>query len=120
MKQSRQTRQKEILYSEVKKFSSFFNAEELYEKAKKKDRTLGIATIYRFLKDLRENNNVHFYVCERKLIYSFDKQSHCHFTCKKCGRMSHLKIDSLDFLKKKFGAICHFQIDVEGICMDCL
>jgi len=117
---SRETKQKEILNNEIKKFSSFFNADELYEKVKKKDPRLGIATVYRFLKDLKNKNKIHFYVCDRKDIYSFNDKNHCHFVCLKCGKVKHLKITSLNFLEKKFDKICHFQINLEGICKDCL
>jgi len=117
---SRKTKQKELLQGEVKKFSSFFTAEELFAKASKKDAKLGIATVYRFLGELVTRRAVHSYTCERKTIYSFDEQSHCHFICERCGKKEHLTINSLDFIKSKIkGVICHFQIDVSGICQRC-
>jgi Fur family zinc uptake transcriptional regulator len=117
---SRNTRQKEILANLVKNFNSFFNAEDLFELAVKKDKSIGIATVYRFLKELRGRGKVHSYSCDRKTIYSIDKRSHCHFFCEKCGEVDHIDIKSLDFFEKKFkGKICHFQIDVSGVCEKC-
>ena len=119
-KKSRQTKQKEILNEEVKKFNSFFTAEELLTKANKKDSNLGIATVYRFLNDLTNKRQIHSYVCNRKTIYSIDENSHCHFTCQKCGKVEHIQVSSLDFIKNKInGSICHFQIDISGLCNQC-
>ncbi|MFO7677377.1 MAG: transcriptional repressor [Thermoplasmatota archaeon] len=120
MKKSRKTKQKELIQSEINIMNSFFTADDLYEKIKKKDQSIGIATIYRFLKDLREQKDLHSYVCERKMIYSQDENNHCHFVCQQCNKIMHFTIDKIDFLKTKIpGDICHFQIDVHGICNTC-
>ena len=117
---SRQTRQKHILRLETDKFRSFFTAENLHEKAKNKDDKIGIATVYRFLKELSKNNKIHSYLCDRKTIYSISEKNHCHFLCQKCGKVFHISINSIDFIKGNLkGDICHFQINVEGICGDC-
>lgn len=119
-KVSRQTKQKNLLLQEVKKFSSFFEAEQLHQKAKDKDSKIGIATVYRFLKRLKKDNQIHSYICDRKTVYSISEKNHCHFTCQKCGKIMHINIDSVDFLKKNFrGDVCHFQINLEGICDEC-
>jgi|SRR3989338_2839034 len=119
-KLSRQTVQKSILQNQISKFSTFFTGEELFEKAKQQDKKLGIATVYRYLKDLRVNGLLHSYECNRKIIYSKEKKNHCHFICEKCGNIEHLNIEKMDFLKEKItGSICHFQIDISGICNKC-
>jgi Fur family ferric uptake transcriptional regulator len=121
VKKSRKTKQKELIESEVKTFTSLFTADELFDKIKKKDNTIGIATVYRLLKDLRKKKELHSYVCERKMIYSREKNNHCHFICQKCDQITHFNIEKIDFLKSKIkGDICHFQIDVHGICDKCL
>jgi len=121
VKKTRKTKQKELIESEVKTFTSLFTADELFDKIKKKDNTIGIATVYRLLKDLRKKKELHSYVCERKMIYSREKNNHCHFICQKCDQITHFNIEKIDFLKSKIkGEICHFQIDVHGICDQCL
>ena len=121
VKKSRKTKQKELIESEIKTFTSLFTADELFDKIKKKDNTIGIATVYRLLKDLRKKKELHSYVCERKMIYSREKNNHCHFICQKCDQITHFNIEKIDFLKSKIkGEICHFQIDVHGICDQCL
>ena len=117
----RLTKQKKLLQEEMKPFDSFFNAEELYLKVSKKDKKIGIATIYRFLKSAVEKHYVHSFSCEGKTIYSLNKNNHCHFKCQKCGNLEHLDIKKVDFLPKSHkGTVCHFQIDITGTCEDCL
>jgi len=121
VKKSRKTRQKELIQAEINTFESLFTAEELFDKVRRKDGDIGIATVYRFLKDLRKKRELHSYVCDRRMIYSRHETSHCHFFCQKCGQVIHFDVDRVDFLKRKIrGDICHFQIDVHGICDECL
>jgi len=116
----RSTKQKQLIEQEISSFSSFFNAEKLYDKVSKKNSKVGIATIYRFLNDLTKNGEIHSFLCNRKTLYSNSKKNHCHFSCEKCGERKHIEIKKLDFLYRQVeGEICHFQIDISGICKRC-
>jgi Fur family ferric uptake transcriptional regulator len=117
---SRNTKQKEIIEYQIENTEAFFTAEDLYKKIIKIDKKIGIATIYRFLKNLKKRNLIHSYNCNKKIIYSKTKRSHCHFICKKCKKTSHLEINNLNFIKNKINKnICHFQLDIYGICEKC-
>lgn len=117
----RATPQKQLIMTEITTFSSFFNAEELYKTVSKKNPKIGIATVYRFLNGLTKNGEIHSFQCNRKTLYSNSKKNHCHFTCEKCGGKKHIDIKKLDFLNQQVdGEVCHFQIDVTGICKRCL
>jgi len=118
-KQMRKTKQKELIEEEVKKLDSFFTAEELFKRVNQKDKKIGIATVYRFLRNLKKKEKLHSYLCNRKIVYSKEENNHCHFVCQKCGEIKHFDVKSLDFLKIK-ESICHFQIDVHGTCKKCL
>ena len=114
---TRNTRQKEIINKEINKFKTFFTVEDLHKKVRLNDNTIGIATIYRFLKTLRKNNDIFSYTCNNKLIYSKENKSHCHFVCEKTNKITHFTIDSLEFLKDKIpGSITSVQIEVKGVC----
>lgn len=118
---SRNTRQKELLEIELSRIKGFFTAEELFLLAKKKNTNIGIATIYRFLKDKTNKRVLHSYICERKSIYSSSLNNHCHYICQICGKKKHIDIRDIGSIKKNIsGTICHFQIDVYGICDGCL
>ncbi|MEK6910965.1 MAG: transcriptional repressor [Nanoarchaeota archaeon] len=119
-KLSRNTIQKQIIRKEIENQPSFFTGEDLFKKIKIKNPEIGIATIYRFLKELRNKREIHHYLCNRKTLYSLSKKNHCHFICEKCGKTEHIDIDKIDFLKNNIsGEICHFQIDITGICDKC-
>ena len=117
----RATPQKKLIEHEITSFSSFFNPEELYHRVSKKNSKIGIATVYRFLNDLSKKGEIHSFQCNRKTLYSNSKKNHCHFTCERCGERKHIDIKKLDFLNQEVeGEVCHFQIDVAGICKKCL
>ena len=119
-KPTRTTRQKSILEEELKKANTFFTAEDLLSKAQTKDKHMGIATVYRFLKDKAVADSIHSYTCDRRQVYSTQKNNHCHFTCTKCGKTTHFNVKDIDFIKKNInGKACHFQIDIHGICNEC-
>src|SRR3989344_1927397 len=118
MTMQRQTRQKKILEGEMGSFESFFDADELHATASRRDRGIGIATIYRFLKHKVEWGELHSYLCDKRKIYSTNKNNHSHFTCKSCGERQHIKAAKLDFLAEDWN-VCHVQIDVTGICKEC-
>ncbi len=118
---TRFTSQKAILEAEITAFTSFFTAEELHQKVSKTFPQLGIATIYRFLKLLVEHNKIHSYQCERRTIYSTNTQNHCHFLCERCCEKKHITLKNIGALQEGIkGKMCHFQIDVTGICEVCL
>ena len=119
-RKSRNTRQKELIREEVGKTKSLFTVEELHGNVLNKDARVGVATVYRFLREAKEAGDVFAYECEGKTVYSTSKKDHCHFTCKKCGAVVHFSVQSLDFLKRKIdGDVNQFQISVEGLCRNC-
>ncbi|MFA5258726.1 MAG: transcriptional repressor [Candidatus Pacearchaeota archaeon] len=123
MKTSRKTRQKELMESLVNQMNVFFSAEDFFKIVQKKDPQMGIATVYRFLNSLKKKNKLHLYTCDRRTLYSREKNSHCHYICEKTGKIIHFDIDSLDFLKKikdKIpGTITSFQLEIRGTCEKC-
>ena len=122
MKNSRKTKQKEIISKEFDKINHLFSAEELFKKVNKKDKTIGIATVYRFLKENRNKRKIHSYTCNRRIIYSKEENNHCHFICEKTGKIIHFHLENLDFLKgiknKIPGSINSIQLEIKGECKD--
>jgi Fe2+ or Zn2+ uptake regulation protein len=120
MAEKRETVQKKIIENAVNSTKAFFSAEELYKKIKKNHPSIGIATIYRFLKLMQNERKIHTYLCDRKNLYSKKEMNHSHFKCEKCGTTKHIQIDKADFLKHfKDSDVCHIQIEISGICDKC-
>lgn len=119
-KNSRQTRQKKELEKAIASTRPFFTAEDLHDQIRKRHPEIGLATIYRHLKNMRAEHAIYFYKCDGRLVYSKEKKSHCHFICEETGKIIHFDIDSLDFLKNKIpGTIDSFQLEVHGTCENC-
>ncbi|HII17672.1 TPA: hypothetical protein HA361_07215 [Candidatus Woesearchaeota archaeon] len=117
---TRTTRQKELLEQEIAHSDGFFTAEGLHRKVSGKDAKLGIATVYRFLRDKKKRGGLHSYLCDNRAIYSKSVRSHCHFLCEKTGKVTHFTLDDLDFLKGKVpGDITSIQLEVRGVCRKC-
>ena len=117
MVKKRSTRQKQYIQKKLDEIDAFFNAEDLLEAAKKENKKIGIATIYRFLNELKKDNLIYSYRCNRRTVFSNQNKSHCHFICENTGKIIHFRIDSLDFLKNKIpGTIKSFQLEVKGTC----
>ncbi len=115
----RMTKQKKMLQEGIRKFSSFFDAHDLYG-IMKKDRKLGLATIYRFLNALEQDGAIHSFICGNRKIYSNTQKSHVHFNCERCNTIKHLEIKNVDFLKELSNdEVCHFQIEMTGLCSGC-
>jgi Fur family ferric uptake transcriptional regulator len=120
MRQSRITRQKKLIQQKLREFKTIFTAEDLHTAVRKKDKNIGIATIYRYLKNNSVDERIHSYLCNRHHVYSTNTDNHCHFTCNICGKTEHFNISEIGFIKSRVrGDICHFQIDVYGICLKC-
>ena len=120
-KRLRKTKQKELILNEINRFKTMFTADELYGMVKKNNSDISITTVYRLLKGLRTKKELHSYLCDRRIVYSKERNNHCHFSCQKCGKIKHFDVKTIDFLNEEIkGNICHFQIDVNGICEDCL
>jgi len=119
-RKGRNTRQKELILGEISGKKNLFTVEELHRGTQKRDKRIGVATVYRFLREAKEAGDVYAYECEGKTVYSTTKKDHCHFVCKKCGKTVHFNVNSIDFIKKKLeGSINQFQISVEGLCKNC-
>lgn len=108
---------------ECNKQEGFFTSDDLFKKVRNIDRTIGVATIYRFLKEKQKLNKIFYYICNRKIVYSNRESNHCHYICEKTGRTVHFNLNNLDFLKeiqsKIPGSINSFQIEIKGVCKDC-
>ncbi|HLP80316.1 MAG TPA: transcriptional repressor [Acidobacteriota bacterium] len=117
---SRKTKQKQQLLKCIAKKKEFFTAEDVFADMYKSDSSIGLATIYRFLKAETAAHRLYSYTCDKRVVYSNSLQSHCHFECEHTGKIQHFSIQNLDFLKNKIpGKITSISIVVKGICESC-
>ena len=124
MRQTRKTKQESAISSEVSKMDGFFTAEDLFSRIRSSHPKIGLATVYRRMKKMAADGNLHRFRHGRSVVYSSRPNNVTHFICERCGRTAHLRLDSADFIglaKKDIGGrVCHFQLDIFGVCKICL
>lgn len=118
----RNTKQKQLILQIINNSINHLNAFEVYEEARKSMPNISLGTVYRNLNMLIEEKNA------RRLkaangIDRFDntKTQHHHFVCMKCGKYYDIfdKIE-LKNLKENYGIIKNYEVQINGICNDCL
>ena len=127
MKKQYRTEQKKIindfLFDNEDKFVS---AEEILEYLKNKHQEVGLTTIYRYLNNLEENNNVRTEIRNHTKYFQYITDECCkhfHLKCKKCGKTVHLDCEEFEEVNKHIINEHNFIIDhntiIYGICENC-
>ncbi|MFT4310611.1 MAG: Fur family transcriptional regulator [Candidatus Woesearchaeota archaeon] len=111
--QTRKTKQKQLIQTLISQQKGTFDAQQLFAAVQRHDPSIGIATIYRYLK----TQPLFSFICDGKTIYSTKAHSHCHFTCEVCHTTYH--IDAPPIKQPTLGKVTHFQLDFYGICHKC-
>lgn len=118
MKIGRKTRQRDTIQKIVENFDKSFRVEDIYGKVKSEG--IGVATVYRYLSDLRKEGKINHFVCDGRALYSKDRIQHTHFHCTECDRSTHIQDVKLPLGKITNGKIESFQLEIRGICKTCL
>jgi len=98
------------------------NIDDIYDNVKKQYPTLSLATIYKNIIMMQENNViVEVPMNGEKSKYELKKEEHMHLICQKCGHIKDTKITSET---KKVIVIENFQvkssqINLFGLCRKC-
>lgn len=119
------TRQRRLIVEKLSSFQIPFSAEDLYLKGLKKA-GIDIATIYRTLKMMVENNWIsQVDVSDGHVRYTVKPASvHLHtLLCKECHKIEHLsgcfvEKQQEELLKKGFTRLSH-KVEFMGLCPDC-
>ncbi len=85
--------------------------------------TLSKTTIYNTLKLLQEKGIVSgVNISEGEVRYDFVNKPHAHFLCVTCGKIYDLPFDTQYFEERLIegNEILEMQINIKGICVDCL
>lgn len=101
-------------------------AQALYEKCYKIDKTIGFATVYRFLRDLADNE----YVTEVRMggqpsrYEMAPKKHHDHLTCTACGKIIEFENQKIEKMQEQvaehFGFVLTGHIlELYGLCPEC-
>jgi Fur family ferric uptake transcriptional regulator len=125
LKQSGQ--RKDILLTFLKT-EKHLTADELYRLVKKRNSSIGTATVYRTLKLLRESGLCREFRLDDGTIryeHLYNHEHHDHLICSKCGSLVEVldpEIEKLqDKLAKAHGfTISSHKMEIYGICRKCM
>jgi Fur family transcriptional regulator, peroxide stress response regulator len=122
---NKKSKQREAIIRIIKNTSSHPSAEWIYEQVKKEIPNIGLATVYRNLRLLKQSGEL------RELHPSTDTarydgciDSHYHFYCDRCGKVLDLD-EPVDTavearITEKTGLeITHHNLILNGLCIEC-
>ena len=126
-KQNYQTEQrKDLLEFMENNTNEFVNADDIEKFLKKRNISIGLTTIYRFLNSLEKQGKVRVEYREHTKFYQYISEecnNHYHLQCKKCGKLIHLHCEEIEELKEHIAKEHNFEIDsmatIRGICATC-
>ncbi|MFH1854704.1 MAG: Fur family transcriptional regulator [Candidatus Omnitrophota bacterium] len=121
------TEQRKEILNTFLKIDKHLSVEELYDIAKKKDPSIGQATVFRTLKLLCDADiakEVDLGDGKVRYEHKYGHEHHDHLICTKCGRFIEavdLKIERLqeELCRQRGFAPKRHKMEIFGICQDC-
>ena len=121
----RETKQREAILRVLMNTKSHPTADLIYDEVKKEIPNISKGTVYRNLKVLQENGQVSELNLNGTISrFEVKQDSHYHFRCEKCGRVSDIDMPvdrELDRqVEKRTGLkVAYHQLEFRGLCKDC-
>ena len=128
MRETYNTKSKQLILEEVKKLNSF-TANDVFKSLDSKNMHVGLTTIYRCLDDLEQKGIITKYFDDSKkayykLIENCQSVVHFYLKCAKCNKIEHVDCSCIEDFKThilnkhKFSA--NFEnIVISGLCNKC-
>ncbi|WP_456488707.1 Fur family transcriptional regulator [Caminibacter pacificus] len=94
--------------------------EEIYEDIKEMFPSISLATIYKNINALKEENIISEICLHQKPKFEITKDPHAHFICKKCGKVVDIPMDELlrPEMNEKYSD-SEKELYIYGICEEC-
>lgn len=121
----RTTRQRDVISRVLEHAEGPLTVGDVLERAQHDLPALGIATVYRTLKLLTEQNRIHPVVLDGETLYEASgKGHHHHFSCNRCGRVFTLhtcpvSLPSGTVYDGGFVVQSH-EVTLYGLCPECV
>ena len=126
MPKNRMTKQRRIVFEELKKLTSHPTAEQLYLIVMKRLPKISLGTVYRNLDLLSKNNEIRKLDIDKdKARYDAEKKEHYHVRCIRCGKIGDIFNMPKTRIEKEVSKLTDFTIvdytpEFKGICPECL
>ena len=119
------SRQREIIYEQVRNFPVRPTAEEVYRALKNDNPNLSLGTVYRNLNQLSEAGMLlKIPIADGSDRFDGRTDRHYHMICEKCGRGFDVELDCLDAipqtgLQATGHHITRVTLNLKGVCAEC-
>lgn len=120
---SRLTRQRRAVVDAVAREAGSFTVAELYERARRAERGLGMATVYRTVELLRESGSVRALAGRAHAYVRCHDDHHHHLVCRTCGSVQETDLcgaPAPEVLRRRYGFAAEgHELEIYGTCADC-
>lgn len=119
------SRQREMIYEQVKNHPVHPTADEVYTALKKDSPNLSLGTVYRNLNLLADMGMlIKIHIGGGKDRFDGRTDAHCHFFCDRCGRVFDVEDESVCGIEQRVFAndrhtVTGIEINLRGICSKC-
>lgn len=124
-KKLRMTKQRRVMFEEIKKTRSHPTADKIYDLVKKKIPDISLGTVYRNLDILSKEGLVRkLELAHTQRRYDGNIENHYHVLCTECGRVDDVISMGTDNIEELLGVKSYYQITGHrlkffGFCPDC-
>ena len=126
-KNLKMTPQRRLILDTLLKQNDHLSSEELYSRVKKRDKSIGQATVYRTLKLLNDSGLIEpldFADGVTRYESSYGTDHHDHLICEQCGKNIEILDETIEMrqeeLAKEHGfTLKKHKMYLYGICPDC-
>jgi len=122
--EERTTAQKKFILDYLMSVKCHPTAEKIFDQVRKKLPTISQATVYRVLKNFKDQGKVLAIDTKDNVHFDGDILDHAHFICEKCQNVYDVmnecgKCGILNKKKTSVGKINNYKINFYGICNCC-
>ena len=123
----KQTEQRNAILRTFLETREHLSSDELHQLVKKTDPRIGLTTVYRTLKLLAGcglASEVAFHDGISRYEHQYNRRSHHHMVCTKCGSSVEFFSPEIDRLEQEIGRKHHYEttrhtFQIYGLCEDC-
>lgn len=120
------SKQRELIYTQVKNYPTHPTAEEVYRTLKTENPNLSLGTVYRNLNQLSEAGMLlKIPIADGSDRFDGRTDRHYHMICEKCHRVFDIELDCLDgipssVMRQSGHKITQITLNLKGICSECV
>lgn len=123
----KQTAQRNTILRTFLETREHLSVDGLYQLVKRHDSRIGFTTVYRTLKLFSESglaSVVDFHDGTARYEHQYNRRSHHHMICTKCGESVEFSLPEIEELEKKIGRRYKYKttshtFQIQGLCPNC-